>query len=68
MEIDVLFFFFFKQKTAYEIGTGDWSSDVCSSDLFPNPNISESEEQNDTRRERTSKIYPTFTDAATLRQ
>ena len=23
------FFFFFKQKTAYEIGTGDWSSDVC---------------------------------------
>ena len=32
----VLFFvfvFFFKQKTAYEIGTGDWSSDVCSSDL-----------------------------------
>ena len=29
----VLYFFFFKQKTAYEIGTGDWSSDVCSSDL-----------------------------------
>ena len=27
--------FFFKQKTAYEIGTGDWSSDVCSSDLLP---------------------------------
>ena len=26
-------FFFFKQKTAYEVGTGDWSSDVCSSDL-----------------------------------
>ena len=22
-------FFFFKQKTAYEVGTGDWSSDVC---------------------------------------
>ena len=29
----VICFFFFKQKTAYEIGTGDWSSDVCSSDL-----------------------------------
>src|SRR5213082_3661579 len=28
-----LFFFFFKQKTAYEIVSGDWSSDVCSSDL-----------------------------------
>jgi len=25
--------FFFKQKTAYEIIAGDWSSDVCSSDL-----------------------------------
>eukprot|EP01043_Picozoa_sp_COSAG02_P104131 COSAG02_NODE_40124_length_409_cov_0.661290_1_plen_39_part_01 len=23
---------FFKQKTAYEIMSGDWSSDVCSSD------------------------------------
>ena len=30
-------FFFFKQKTAYEIGTGDWSSDVCSSDLADAP-------------------------------
>ena len=28
-----VFFFFFKQKTAYEILTCDWSSDVCSSDL-----------------------------------
>src|SRR5881275_3530974 len=27
------FFFFFKQKTAYEIVPCDWSSDVCSSDL-----------------------------------
>ena len=26
-------FFFFKQKTAYEIKECDWSSDVCSSDL-----------------------------------
>src|SRR5216117_1174062 len=26
-------FFFFKQKTAYELRKGDWSSDVCSSDL-----------------------------------
>ena len=28
-----VFFFFFKQKTAYEIYQCDWSSDVCSSDL-----------------------------------
>src|SRR3546814_4356158 len=28
-----LFFFFFKQKTAYEMRISDWSSDVCSSDV-----------------------------------
>src|SRR3546814_2448938 len=28
-----VFFFFFKQKTAYELRISDWSSDVCSSDL-----------------------------------
>src|SRR3546814_7932664 len=28
-------FFFFKQKTAYEMRISDWSSDVCSSDLDP---------------------------------
>src|SRR3546814_8248319 len=31
--IDVCVFFFFKQKTAYELRISDWSSDVCSSDL-----------------------------------
>src|SRR5213075_3499799 len=31
----ILMFFFFKQKTAYEITRRDWSSDVCSSDLMP---------------------------------
>src|SRR3546814_5515543 len=29
-----IFFFFFKQKTAYEMRISDWSSDVCSSDLY----------------------------------
>src|SRR3546814_7516813 len=29
----VFLFFFFKQKTAYEMRISDWSSDVCSSDL-----------------------------------
>ena len=37
--------FFFKQKTAYEIRNCDWSSDVCSSDLYDwapaLPNIAE---------------------------
>src|SRR3546814_2977816 len=30
-------FFFFKQKTAYEMRISDWSSDVCSSDLVVEP-------------------------------
>src|SRR3546814_3155846 len=29
----IMLFFFFKQKTAYEMRISDWSSDVCSSDL-----------------------------------
>src|SRR3546814_7885245 len=32
--MSVMFFFFFKQKTAYEMRISDWSSDVCSSDLI----------------------------------
>src|SRR3546814_20506743 len=32
-----VFFFFFKQKTAYEMRISDWSSDVCSSDLTSKP-------------------------------
>src|SRR3546814_9623534 len=31
----IICFFFFKQKTAYEMRISDWSSDVCSSDLLP---------------------------------
>src|SRR3546814_3445407 len=33
MWVVVCSFFFFKQKTAYEMRISDWSSDVCSSDL-----------------------------------
>src|SRR3546814_4288626 len=35
-KIIMLWFFFFKQKTAYEMRISDWSSDVCSSDLPSN--------------------------------
>src|SRR3546814_7342033 len=34
MLLFVFIFFFFKQKTAYEMRISDWSSDVCSSDLI----------------------------------
>src|SRR3546814_10121548 len=33
----LVIFFFFKQKTAYEMRISDWSSDVCSSDLLSGP-------------------------------
>src|SRR3546814_2577597 len=32
--MDFMIFFFFKQKTEYEMRISDWSSDVCSSDLW----------------------------------
>src|SRR3546814_8340016 len=34
-----MLFFFFKQKTAYEMRISDWSSDVCSSDLIGSPHV-----------------------------
>src|SRR3546814_3459125 len=34
MSVSFNCFFFFKQKTAYEMRISDWSSDVCSSDLM----------------------------------
>src|ERR1043166_9893771 len=45
------FFFFFEQKTAYEIPKRDWSSDVCSSDLrgIPPPDL---------RLPRTERLHP----------
>src|SRR3546814_5361942 len=35
----MFFFFFFKQKTAYELRISDWSSDVCSSDLMADDSV-----------------------------
>src|SRR3546814_5835570 len=37
--MNVLVFFFFKQKTAYDMRISDWSSDVCSSDLLHAPKV-----------------------------
>src|SRR3546814_9859499 len=39
VDIICMFFFFFKQKTAYEMRISDWSSDVCSSDLLDLPGV-----------------------------
>src|SRR3546814_19248561 len=45
------FFFFFKHKTAYEMRSSDWSSDVCSSDLLSIKGV------------RDSKTFPTKREA-----
>src|SRR3546814_17943114 len=51
-------FFFFKQKTAYEMRISDWSSDVCSSDLT-------SKRSNRTRHwQRTGQCRSTSTNSA----
>src|SRR3546814_4355057 len=39
---NVFVVFFFKQKTAYEFRISDWSSDVCSSDLFGHEHVGHS--------------------------
>src|SRR3546814_5249618 len=44
-------FFFFKQKTAYEMRISDWSSDVCSSDLRRLVRLSRSVVSGDHRRD-----------------
>src|SRR3546814_19521468 len=45
-------FFFFKQKTAYEMRISDWSSDVCSSDLLCGSDQSGERPQDHRARER----------------
>src|SRR3546814_1508221 len=40
-------FFFFKQKTAYEMRISDWSSDVCSSDLPADQDLREGGDRED---------------------
>src|SRR3546814_12293172 len=48
-------FFFFKQKTAYEMRISDWSSDVCSSDLAMNPSSQGSTSARSSDRRPVSK-------------
>src|SRR3546814_5075830 len=55
--IFVLYLFFFKQKTAYEMRISDWSSDVCSSDLTTTGvAVNERHEQTDSAIHRLDEI------------
>src|SRR3546814_6327946 len=51
----VFYFFFFKQKTAYEMRISDWSSDVCSSDLAGLPRRGGDEAGDRPRRPRRAE-------------
>src|SRR3546814_3673923 len=53
-----MLFFFFKQKTAYEMRISDWSSDVCSSDLMNRPPVSISALATPPIRKRETAIRP----------
>src|SRR3546814_3561439 len=44
-------FFFFKQKTAYEMRISDWSSDVCSSDLGPGGETDQADDEDEGKNE-----------------
>src|SRR3546814_14666161 len=57
----LLLFFFFNQKTAYEMRISDWSSDVCSSDLF-SANLNFDFRVGDTTKLYARGIYSQFDD------
>src|SRR3546814_2215673 len=60
--------FFFKQKTAYEMRISDWSSDVCSSDLYDSANAAVDEDGTNrrdlyvdsTNTESNTSVYQEF--------
>src|SRR3546814_17735241 len=64
----MMLFFFFKQKTAYEMRISDWSSDVCSSDLRANGSIKSSCSGLFHYRESSAGPLPNMKEAAEPRQ
>src|SRR3546814_3850581 len=55
-------FFFFKQKTAYEMRISDWSSDVCSSDLVSRRAVLE-----ESRAEQRSELIENLREGQVLK-
>src|SRR3546814_13054565 len=58
----MLFFFFFKHKTAYEMRISDWSSDVCSSDLFYDPEQDNADSLQEDAYEQMCEFHRLLTD------
>src|SRR3546814_555329 len=56
----LLLFFFFKQKTAYEMRISDWSSDVCSSDLQSMASLFQRKSVAAYLKECSTRSYPIF--------
>src|SRR3546814_12870771 len=50
------FFFFFKQKTAYEMRISDWSSDVCSSDLREGSGLGQAPDQHEEDKQQEDDV------------
>src|SRR3546814_2655561 len=63
----LVYFFFFKQKTAYEMRISDWSSDVCSSDLYTANTTTNSDTPPYVRSAQTSTIDSIARCAPTMR-
>src|SRR3546814_1286513 len=63
-----MFFFFFKQKTAYEMRISDWSSDVCSSDLVDKQDVARAVRRVGCGREQNGLIGIGVTARAGVRQ
>src|SRR3546814_19022673 len=57
--------FFFKQKTAYEMRISDWSSDVCSSDLFV---LAVPADKKEAYRRHAAEAVPLFKEFGVTRQ
>src|SRR3546814_3215704 len=51
------YFFFFKQKTAYEMRISDWSSDVCSSDLARHQTLADAARTVDRDDRRQARMH-----------
>src|SRR3546814_6633720 len=63
-----LFFFCFKQKTAYDMRISDWSSDVCSSDLYGGGRPVAGKGLCPAKRRVIARLRQSFLEAASLHQ